>query len=358
MNHFVVLIALVTACTRPGEERALAELSVGHAELSDARVTIEGGLGVIRELADHRLDVWANSPVLSIEIDLRDGASGDWAIIVRNSLDDSVLIADGMVHTRTRDAGPTVATFDVPLGAGMHVLRVAPPDADTPTAFRVAAMADIQKALPNVHEVFERINAVADARFVVGMGDITQRGELDEYEMFERQLVYLRIPFYTTLGNHELWGPHESYFDRYGRASFQFTFKGCSFTFADSGDAAIDPLVDEWLKGWLADAVDRPNVFLTHMPPVDPTGLRYASFRSLRDGQRLLSELVDGRVDLALYGHIHTFVEYENAGIPSYISGGGGAEPMKFDGIDRHFLMVELDATAGGLLDVQLHRVD
>jgi Icc protein len=271
-----------------------------------------------------------------------------------------VMDADGVVLVRTRDAGPTVATFEVTLGAGTHTLRVAPPDADVPGPFRVAAMADIQTALPIVDDVFEAISAVPDARFVVAMGDITQRAQDDEYEMFDRQLAYLRIPFYTTLGNHELWAAPENFFDRYGRASFQFTFKGCSFTFADSGDAAIDPLVDEWIRGWLADAKDRPNVFLTHMPPIDPNGLRYGSFRSTRDGQRLISELVDGRVDLTLYGHIHTYVQYENAGIPAYISGGGGAQPMKLDGIDRHFLMVELDATSpgSGMKNVELHRID
>ena len=352
-------IVMLAACTRPSEDRALLELDVGIAEISDARVTVDGGLAAVRVLTDHRLELWANSPVVSFEVVLGSGAAGMWTVIVHNSLSDSVLAADGATLARTRDAGPTVATFEVPLGTGTHRLRIAPPDADVPGSFKVAAMADIQTALPVVDDVFEAISAVPDARFVVAMGDITQRAEEEEYEMFERQLAYLRIPYYTTLGNHELWSPPEKYFDRFGRASFQFTFKGCSFTFADSGDAAIDPLVNDWIKGWLDDARDRPNVFLTHMPPIDPNGLRYGSFRSTRDGQRLLSELVDGRVDLTLYGHIHTYVEYENAGIPAYISGGGGAQPMKLDGIDRHFLIVELDATVGdGIQDVELHRVD
>jgi hypothetical protein len=101
------------------------------------------------------------------------------------------------------------------------------------------------------------------------------------------------------------------------------------------------------------------------MPPVDPFGMRYGSFRSTRDGRRLISRLVEGGVDLTLYGHIHTLVEYENGGIPAYISGGGGAAPMKLDGIDRHFLVVELapdlGASAplgGGIGAVEVHRVD
>lgn len=363
----LLFLALLSACTRPSEDRAAEEFAVGIAEIADAKVTVAGGLAAVRELTDHRLVVWSNSPVLDIELVLGSGAAGDWTITVMNSLADARIVADGMVITRTStETGPTVGTFVVPLSSGTHALRVAPPDADTPGPFRVAAMADIQTALPNVDEVFDMIDGVSDVRFVVAMGDITQRAEESEYEMFDRQLAYLRVPFYTTLGNHELWAPPSRFFDRYGRASFQFTYRGVSFTFADSGDAAIDPLVDEQLRGWLADAKDRPNVFLTHMPPVDPNGLRYGSFRSTRDGQRLLAELVEGKVDLTLYGHIHTYLPYDNAGIPAYISGGGGAEPMKLDGIDRHFLMVELDATTerkadaatSGVRGVELHRVD
>lgn len=369
-------IALASACTRPSEDRARAELDVGIASITDASVVVEGGLAVVRDLTDGKLELWANAPDLRVELALGITATTAWTVIVRNSLPDAVLrevVGNDYVQTsRTGDDGPTVATFQLVLAPGTHVLRVGPLDADIPGPFHVAAMADIQKALPTVDEVFAEINAVPEARFVVGMGDITERAEDAEYELFDRQLAYLRIPFYTTLGNHELWESPDKFFTRYGRGSFQFEFKGVAFTFADSGDAAIDPLVDEQIVDWLQKARAQTSVFLTHMPPIDPVGVRYGSFRHTRDGQRLLSQLVDNQVDLTLYGHIHTFVQYENGGIPAFISGGGGAQPMKGDGIDRHFLVVHFDATKtapatlreslvgapGGVRGVDLHRVD
>lgn len=372
---YALLFALV-ACTRPSEDRAASELDVGFAKIADAQVTVAGGLAVVRELTDHRIELWANAPDIEIELVLGDTAAGEWTIIVRNSLSDAVLRervgATYAMTSRTGDDGPTTATFVTQLAGGTHALRVGPLDADLPGPFQVAAMADIQKALPTVDDVFEAISALREPRFVVAMGDITERAEEEEYATFDRQLAYLRVPFYTTLGNHELWAPPERFFERYGRASFQFWFKGVAFTFADSGDAAIDPLVDQQLVEWLRKAHGETSVFLTHMPPIDPVGVRYGSFRSTRDGQRLLGELVEGQVDLSLYGHIHTFVEYENGGIPAFISGGGGAQPMKGDGIDRHFLVVHFDATRtdavpltgsvtgvpGGVRQVDLHRVD
>ena len=349
-------VVALAACIRPADERAAAELTIGQAVAADSSVRIEGGLAAIRELADARLELWSQAPVLTIELDVGSTAGATWTITVRNALSDSTLTADGITFVRDPDMPPTVAVFHVPLVPGLHTLRLAPPDADTHEPFRVAAMADIQTALPDVDDVFAQINALPDARFVVAMGDITERSELWEYDLFDRQLTTLRIPFYTTLGNHELWADPARFFDRYGRASFSFTFKGVTFTFADSGDGGVDPLVESWLVDWLGAAREGTSIFLTHFPPIDPVGPRYGGFRSADDGRRLLSRFVEANVDLTLYGHIHTYIEFENAGIPAYISGGGGAQPMKWDGIDRHFLVVEADAT--GVRSVDLHRVD
>ena len=350
---WLALLAVV-ACTRPAEDRAEQERTVGSAESNGVTVEVVGGLAAVRELTDRRLDLWCSAPDITVELALDASTAGEWLIVAQNSLSDAVLATPAVVF---RDPGerPTVATFRVTLEAGRHRLRIAPPDADRVEPFRVAAMADIQTALPEVDDVFAAISAVPDARFVVAMGDITERGREDEYDLFDTQLLTLDIPYYTTLGNHELWGPPERYFARYGRASFHFEFKGVAFSFADSGDAGIDPLVEEWLAGWLAGAIDRTHVFLTHIPPVDPLGARSGAFRSERDGHRLLALLADGRVDLTLYGHIHTFVEFENAGIPAFISGGGGAAPMLGDGIDRHFLVLDFD---DAVQRVQLQRVD
>jgi hypothetical protein len=350
-------VFVLAACTRPGEQRAMAELEVGSASRPGISVQAIGGLAAIRALGDGTLDVWSQTPDLELAVTLDATAAGSWTIVARNTLVDAVLTENGAVHPRAPGGAPTVATFTLALGAGTTTLRIAPPDADRVEPYRFAAMADIQTALPVVDDMFRVISGVPDLRFVVGMGDITERGELAEYELFDRQLQTLAIPFYTTLGNHELWGPPERFFDRYGRASFHFSFKGAAFTFVDSGDTGLDPIVEGWLDGWLDAARDQVHVFLTHVPPLDPFGGRYGSFRSAEDARRLLARLVVGKVDLTLYGHIHTYIQFDNAGIPAYISGGGGALPMRWDGIDRHFLVVTIDPASQQIDSVEVHRV-
>ncbi|MDQ3334487.1 MAG: metallophosphoesterase [Myxococcota bacterium] len=349
-----LLLLLAVACTRPSAERALGDLDIGSAVLGGTNVTVTDGMAAIRRLADNQLELWASAP--AIEVTLVSDATQAWTIVVNNTPVDAVLAIEGRMFEREPGTRPTVARFDVPLVSGANRMVVAPADHQVPGAFRIAAMADIQSAMPSVHEVFEAISAVPDLRFVVAMGDITDRAEVEEYELFEQKLLALDIPFYSTIGNHELWADPDRWFTRFGRMNFQFTFKGAAFTFVDSGDAGLDPVVEEWLDSWLADAGTKPHVFLTHMPPIDPVAYRYGGFRSMRDGHRLLARLVEGGVDLTLYGHIHTHIEFENAGIPARISGGGGADPMKLDGIDRHFLVLDVDDRA--IQNVSVQRVD
>ena len=115
----LLLICLVS-CTRPGEGRALDELTVGHAEIEFAKVDVTEGLAVVRELSDGKLDLWSGAPVIDLSFTTD---AGDWTILARNSLADAVLTVDGAVFGRQPGDAPTTATFQISLTAGTHRLR-------------------------------------------------------------------------------------------------------------------------------------------------------------------------------------------------------------------------------------------
>jgi 3',5'-cyclic AMP phosphodiesterase CpdA len=219
-------------------------------------------------------------------------------------------------------------------------------------------MADIQNALPEVHQVFARVNAEPGVRFVIFLGDLTERGKLREYHEAIAQITTLDVPFYATLGNHELYNDAERWRTYFGRYTQHFTFRGVTFSLIDSASATIDPIVYGWLDEWLAEARDRIHVYGSHYPPLDPIGYREGSMASRREAEKLLAKLAAGNVDLTLYGHIHTLHTFDNAGMPAFISGGGGAEPMRLDGIGRHFLVVDVDPAANEVSAVDVVRVD
>ncbi len=353
-----VLVVALGACSRPGEERAYAELEIGALAAPDGlAVTVAGGLARIARAAPGELVLWSQSPVIDFELSVPAAAAGPWRIEVQNVLADSQLTLADQPPLFATSQQRVTSEFQLELPAGVHRLRLAPPDATAPGAFRFVALGDIQTGLPEVGEVFAAMNRVEGARFVVFMGDLTERAELEEYAMAQQQLESLQLPFYATLGNHELWEDPDRFFSRFGRASFHFAYRDVAFTFADSGDAGLDPVVEDWVDDWLDEGKAQVHIFLSHFPPIDPAGTRDGSYRSHRDGHRLLGKLAKGGVDLTLFGHIHTYIAFENAGIPSYVSGGGGARQEKWDSISvRHFLIV--DVSDEGVRSVAVQRVD
>jgi hypothetical protein len=294
-----------------------------------------------------------------VDVTVSDTAPRSLRLAVWNALPDvTVTSSDPGVRIESEPSElSTRHAFRVELPSGTSHLRVAPPDADTRGPLRFAVMSDVQEAIASVGDIYARVNAEPGVRFLLGAGDLTQRGYEEQLARFENELRALDVPYFTTLGNHELGESLPRYHSWYGRGNFQFVFRGTTFTLLDSASATLDPIVYDWLDGWLARGLGGVHVVAMHVPPLDPTGVRNGAFASRAEAAKVLSLLATGRVDLTLYGHVHSFYAFENAGIPAYISGGGGAIPERFDDMGRHFLVVDADPD-GGIQGVRVVRVD
>ncbi|HUH03793.1 MAG TPA: metallophosphoesterase [Kofleriaceae bacterium] len=370
MRVSLVIIAALGAsgCLRQAEDRAQADLEMGTGAVGDVAFAVHDGLAAILELDTGRLGLWAQTPDLRITAEVGSAATPEWTISVDNAMPGAELtaVAGGVIVPAARlpSERPTEARWQLTLPVSSRVeLRVAPPDADVIEPYRFVVMGDIQTALARVHEVFARINQEPGVRFVASTGDVVEEGERYEYELMLAQLRTLEVPYFSTIGNHEVFGDTELWREYFGRFNLHFGFKGARLSMVDSGSASLDPMVYDWLDGWMAAAGDAPHLFFTHFPPLDPVGVRAGSFRSRKEASKLLARLAAGGVDATLYGHIHSLYEFENAGIPARISGGGGAWPEKLDGIGRHFLVVEVDGAragepGGGVIAIEVVRVD
>lgn len=346
---FVLVPALVSpGCVRPAEERAERDKAVGDVDIGDTHIEVDGGLAAVQRTDDGELDLWAQAPVFDLRFDSGDDAPGEWEITVQNAMPDADITAldaddDRIEVLDRRQPDDTTVTWRVAVPPSETTrLRVAPPDADEAESYEFAVLSDVQDEVSDVDDFWEDMNANESLRFVVSTGDLTQFGSLRELANFRESLDELHIPFYTTMGNHELGeAADRGFHELFGRVNFQFEFKQTYFTFLDSASSTIDPLAYDWLDDWVERADDDVHVFLTHIPPLDPVGIRNGAFRSRNEAQKLLNMLTKGGADLGLYGHIHSYYAETNGDIPIYISGGGGALPERFDGIGRHYLTVE-----------------
>jgi 3',5'-cyclic-AMP phosphodiesterase len=359
-RDFLVFVwaAIAVACMRPAEERARRDLEVGKSQAGAVAVEVVDGLAVVRHAEPGKLSLWMSAPAARVRLDV--GAATRVELAVENALPDLELGGSGAVGASVL-ASPlkTRKAWRLELSAGKSELVLAPPDVDDRSTWRFAVMSDVQEAVDEVRDIYRGVNAVSGVRFLLGAGDLTEQGSHSELAFFSEQLHALEVPYYTTLGNHELGAstaapPYQEWFSR---ASFRFVYRGVQFTMLDSASATIDPLVYDWLDVWLEEGKNRVHVVAMHIPPLDPIGVRNGAFASRNEAAKLLTRLANARVDLTLYGHIHSYYAFENAGIPAYISGGGGAIPERFDGIGRHFLVADVNPDQG-IGDVSVVRVD
>lgn len=357
-----VLAALLGSlgCLRPSEERALRDEQVGLAEADGVQVVVADGRAVVRELTRERVLLWASAPRLSLTLSGQAPLEGELLVEVLNCMPRAAITASPNVPLieSGRDSTGRCSFRLGPLGGtGSLELGIEPPESDVPSPFRFAVMSDVQEAIDEVQDIYAVMNREPDLDFLLGAGDLTERGTHEQLQRFERELRSLSIPYYTTLGNHELGQSPSLYQDYFGRGSQSFEYRGVRFTLLDSASATIDPIVFDWLDEWLAAGADQAHVVAMHIPPIDPVGVRNGAFANRNEAAKLLGRLAAADVDLTLYGHIHSYYHFENAGMPAHISGGGGAIPEKFDDIGRHFLVVDADP-ATQRLDVRVVRVD
>lgn len=354
-----VLALCASACLRPSEDRARRDLEVGVAQAGDLSIVVGEGHAAVREASPAALTLWASAPAFSVHLAWAEAAPSELALDVHNCMPGAALVV-------TR--GRATVTSSTPRAAGVCSYRLAVAEREIDVAlgvpgsaqsepFRFAVLSDVQEALPRVQDIFDLVDAQPDLDFLLGAGDLTEEGTREELERFQAELTQLDIPYYTTLGNHELGEAPTLYHDFFGRCSLSFVHKGLRFTLLDSASATIDPIVFEWLDAWLEQGAAGPHVVAMHIPPLDPIGVRNGAFANRNEAAKLLGRLAAAGVDMTFYGHIHSYYRFDNAGIPAHVSGGGGAIPEKFDDIGRHFLVVDADPQAERF-DVSIVRVD
>ncbi len=356
--------ASLGACLDVADERARFDLEVGRGAIPEAAVEVRDGLASVQSFEPGALVLWAQAPELEITLITGPQGGGSWLLTLHNALADAAVkravVVDqpggaGQSAEIALDVEPvepasplvTLKSWRLELPSGATIkLTIGPPDARSTEPFRFMIFADIQSRIDGVQDMYDRMKEDPTIRFGLISGDLTEQGAPEELRAFQDEMRALPFPLYATLGNHEL-GHGQHVFQRiFGRGNFSFVFRGVRFTLLDSASATIAPQAYDWLDDWLDDAEGGLHLVVTHIPPLDPAGQRNGAFASRGEANRLLSLLARKGVDMTVYGHVHSFYTFTNAGIEAFISGGGGAIPQRLDGIGRHYLTVDADPVA------------
>ncbi|MFO0678669.1 MAG: metallophosphoesterase [Polyangiaceae bacterium] len=354
------------ACTGVTRERTEEEAAIGSTSAPGIAIRVADGLAALRDGTLDRIHLRAGAPAIDVHVELAN-APETFHFEIDNVLPDArctAIAGDGTslfvkAEARGRSLDKT-CDVSIPRELGPAVtldLHVASDDDGSAEPFTFGLLADVQEAVGEVDAIYARMGEEADLRFVLFSGDLTRGGSREELLEFERHEKRLDVPLYATLGNHELGSDRVHFHDLYGRGNYSFVYRSTRFTLLDSASATIDPAIYDRLDAWLGAGRHGVHVVAMHVPPFDPSGFRNGAFASRSEAAKLLERLAEGRVDLTLYGHVHSYYAFANAGIPAYISGGGGAIPERLDGIGRHYMKFHVDPIRG-VRDATVVRVD
>lgn len=169
----------------------------------------------------------------------------------------------------------TLDIKDIKQGA-QEALPVATPSF-TPTApllFRFAIVADTHNDNANLARALVQAKAEG-AKFVIGLGDYSDVGTLEELQNTKKIFDGGGLPYYVTVGDHDLWDcrnrhqPAACNFNQvFGPAYQSFVYSDVRFVLVFDSDNYDG--IDEAQMGWLRDQLShvkasKPKLFLAFM---------------------------------------------------------------------------------------------
>jgi hypothetical protein len=225
MKRALLLSALlVNGCLHPAQGRFTRDQTVGLAQSAELEVAVADHAAAVRFLGTASdqltLTLWAGTP--SLAFDLKNPASTAVRLTLRvqNTFADAALTADGADVAGVRGDTATERVFSVAIAAGATAhCTLTPPDAAATAAFRFAVLSDIQEAIDKVEDLYRAIDLDPQIRFVVGAGDMTSNGTEEQLVVFQQKMAALQVPYFVTLGNHDIAIAALPWYDHFGKVS-------------------------------------------------------------------------------------------------------------------------------------------
>ena len=356
MIRFLFTIILLTiSCSDSKDTRANRDLIIGAFETENYVLKTEKGILNPTQADTTNLTVRAGSPEFTAQLSNKTSQAITIQLTVSNiPLQLNLKADDEELSDIDSLQGSLEKSWEIIIPENSSVQLESSQNPAEP--FEFLAFGDIQDGIDNFIDVVNLINQQANIDFVLFLGDLTMNSDLEEFQKIEEMFAKINFPIYSTPGNHDVRSSTR-YQDYFGKASYSWDYRSVRFTSVDSASWTLSKSSWEQYKSWLQQAKNQTHIVFSHIAPTEPFGLRGGHWRSRREANAFIAESSRADVDAMFYGHLHTLDIYSLAGIPVYISGGGGAFQEFFDGIERHFLKVSVNPS-NSQIGVSIVRVD
>lgn len=195
-----------------------------------------------------------------------------------------------------------------------------------PVKFRFAVLGDSHKDTTNLSKALNQAKQ-AGAKFVVGLGDLSDVGTIDELRNSKQQFDSVDLPYYTTPGDHDLWdarnkklNPVQNFTDVFGQPYQSFSYDGVRFIVYYNSDnyLGVDDLQLKFLEdeSRIAGESDAKLIFTFSSTPLyHPSSdhvMGKVTPRLKNQADHLLSLFKKNGVDEVFAADTHFFSRYKD----------------------------------------------
>lgn len=207
--------------------------------------------------------------------------------------------------------------------------KVSPPTAEPQTSdksvFKFLILSDSHSDNENLRKAITLAKQrYPDIQFIIGLGDYTEVGTLDELRSAKVELDLSGLRYFLLVGDHDLWDARDKQTDPvinfkqvFGLTYQAFTFNNFKFILLYNSDnyIGIDSEQMKWLEGELEKAKQEKSEILVfvHEPLYHPSS-DHVMGRVEKDlkqqAERIIFKFKDYSVKKIFAGDIHYFSEY------------------------------------------------
>jgi predicted phosphodiesterase len=207
------------------------------------------------------------------------------------------------------------------------------PVAVNPDSFRFAVFGDPQVEHDYQTSLGRFKQEVADRGidFFCVLGDLTNDATPDEVDSIKVQLGRVGVPYYATIGNHDLYQADgwERFKENYGPSCFPVVIADrIKLIFLDTADGTIGQTQFNWFETELQDSA-YIKIVLTHFPVFD--GEKPIMWRLASDAERVKVQSLLGKYGVRYWcaGHIHG-MRHTQVGIVHHLTCGAMAQQLDY----------------------------
>ncbi len=160
----------------------------------------------------------------------------------------------------------------------------------------------------NIHMGALQARIQSNDAFIINTGDLCNTGRESEYQGYLSHMSNMGLPFYSALGNHDLWHQGWNYFPVYlGPSVYSFTAGNIRFICLDSANASLGWEQTQWLISQLQSRSEDLCMIMMHFNLLTPSFHEAGQFADIEEVYYLMYLFETYDVDLVLMGHTHIF---------------------------------------------------